>query len=200
MLLLLSYRGEEVLKKLSPWLRSGQLGNHWARFKHRFVGLPRHMLTANISEKMDSIGMHFSLPLGRKRHHEYCHLVSVIIMTSSFVWLLLRFWKSFHMHFLFGSLHNPVRELGKGKMMRILTAPSITDRYQSILEKLQYKPIGESHFCMINIQGTLSDWLCMRQPRHMGSMLFGYVVSCKRVLSSVLRRPRDLAACPHSCR
>lgn len=64
------------------------------------------------------------------------------------------------MHFLFGSLYNPVRELGKGKMMHILTALPITDRYQSVLEKLQYKPIGESHFYMINIQGTLvTGWV-----------------------------------------
>ena len=106
------------LEKLSPWSRTRQLGNNWARFKPRFVWLLRP-LTTKVSEKIDSKGMHCSLLGRRKTHLDCCHLNSVMIMSSSFVWYLI-----FESHFMYifslDLCNNPMRELGKGMIMLII--------------------------------------------------------------------------------
>lgn len=92
------------LAKLSPWPRLGNWEVIEPDLNPGLSWLSRPLFqTTKLSEKMDYSGMHFSLLGRRKSHSECCHLISVMVMPSSFVWHLI-FQKSFHLHFLFGSL------------------------------------------------------------------------------------------------
>ena len=94
----------------------------WTRFKPMF-------LPTKIPEKMDSDGRLFSL-LGRRKIPSWTLSPDRCDDSVVFIWHMI-FWKSFHMHFLFGSRQQPREGAGERYMiMHILTALSIPDGYQ----------------------------------------------------------------------
>lgn len=85
--------------------------------------------------------------------------------------------RSFHTHFLFGSLQQPSEEAGERYDYAFLNSPiyncwvSVSTRSTPEAEQIEDQNLYD--FCMMNVQGNLSDQLGVRQPGDVGNTLLG---------------------------